>query len=89
MQFYDLPLNNGVWCARHAMSIDENRADFARVQWGGVHNRGPARPDEYPDWLQQVWFLAAASMVRRQITATWVVATRKTRYASRIFRSDG
>ncbi|WP_426533045.1 phospholipase effector Tle1 domain-containing protein [Bradyrhizobium sp. McL0615] len=38
------------------MSIDENRADFARVAWGGSHNRGPERPDEYPDWLQQVWF---------------------------------
>jgi len=56
MQFYDLHLNNGVWYARHAMSIDENRADFARVPWGGVHNKGPQRPDEYPDWLQQIWF---------------------------------
>jgi hypothetical protein len=56
MKFYDLHLNNAVWYARHAMSIDENRADFARVPWGGAHNRGPARPNEYPDWLQQVWF---------------------------------
>ncbi|MCX7321970.1 MAG: DUF2235 domain-containing protein, partial [Hyphomicrobiales bacterium] len=56
MQFYDLHLNNAVWYARHAMSIDENRADFARVPWGGVHNTGPVRPDEYPDWLQQIWF---------------------------------
>lgn len=38
------------------MSIDENRADFARVPWGGSHNKGPQRPDEYPDWFQQVWF---------------------------------
>lgn len=56
MKFYDLHLNNAVWYARHAMSIDENRADFARVPWGGVQNTGPARPGEYPDWLQQVWF---------------------------------
>ena len=56
MKFYDLHLNNAVWYARHAMSIDENRADFARVPWGGSHNKGPKRPDEYPDWLQQVWF---------------------------------
>lgn len=56
MKFYDLHLNNAVWYARHAMSIDENRADFARVPWGGSHNKGPQRPDEYPDWLQQVWF---------------------------------
>jgi hypothetical protein len=26
------------------------------VIWGGVRNTGPARPDEYPDWLDQVWF---------------------------------
>lgn len=56
MEFYDLHLNNAVWYARHAMSIDENRADFARVPWGGSHNKGPPRPEEYPDWLQQVWF---------------------------------
>lgn len=56
MKFYDLHLNNAVWYARHAMSIDENRADFARVPWGGSHNKGPERPHEYPDWLQQVWF---------------------------------
>ena len=31
MKFYDLHLDNAVWYARHAMSIDENRADFARV----------------------------------------------------------
>lgn len=56
MQFYDLHLNNAVWYARHAMSIDENRHDFARVPWGGAGNSGPERPPEYPDWLQQVWF---------------------------------
>jgi Uncharacterized alpha/beta hydrolase domain (DUF2235) len=31
-------LDNAVWYARHAMSIDENRADFARVFWGGTQN---------------------------------------------------
>jgi hypothetical protein len=35
MKFYDLHLNNAVWYARHAMSIDENRADFARVAANG------------------------------------------------------
>jgi uncharacterized protein (DUF2235 family) len=56
MKFYDNHLDTRVWYARHALSIDENRADFARVIWGGVNNKGPARPDEYPDWLDQVWF---------------------------------
>ena len=56
MKFYDDHLDTRVWYARHALSIDESRADFARVIWGGLHNKGPARPDEYPDWLDQVWF---------------------------------
>ena len=56
MQFYDKHLDNAVWYARHAMSIDEDRADFPRVQWASVHNSGPGRPDAYPDWLDQVWF---------------------------------
>jgi uncharacterized protein (DUF2235 family) len=56
MKFYDLHLDNRVWYARHALSIDENRADFDRVIWGSTHNKGPERPDEFPDWLQQVWF---------------------------------
>jgi len=45
MQFYDKHLDNAVWYARHAMSIDENRADFARVAWGSTTNKGPLRPD--------------------------------------------
>jgi len=56
MKFYDQHLDTRIWYARHAMSIDENRADFPRVPWGGAGNQGPKRPDEYPDWLQQVWF---------------------------------
>ncbi len=39
MQFYDLHLNNAVWYARHAMSIDENRADFARCRGEGPTTR--------------------------------------------------
>ena len=61
MQFYDKPLDNAVWYARHAMSIDENRADFARVEWGSSKNSGPPRPDSYPDWLDQIWFAGVHS----------------------------
>lgn len=61
MQFYDKHLDNAVWYARHAMSIDENRADFARVQWGSSKNSGPPRPDSYPDWLDQIWFAGVHS----------------------------
>jgi uncharacterized protein (DUF2235 family) len=33
-RFYDQELNERVKYARHAISIDERRADFARVRWG-------------------------------------------------------
>jgi uncharacterized protein (DUF2235 family) len=61
MQFYDKHLDNAVWYARHAMSIDENRADFARVEWGSTKNSGPPRPETYPDWLDQIWFAGVHS----------------------------
>jgi uncharacterized protein (DUF2235 family) len=61
MQFYDKHLDNAVWYARHALSIDENRADFARVEWGNSSNSGPPRPDSYPDWLEQIWFAGVHS----------------------------
>jgi uncharacterized protein (DUF2235 family) len=61
MQFYDKHLDNAVWYARHALSIDENRADFARVEWGSTKNTGPARPDSYPDWIDQIWFAGVHS----------------------------
>lgn len=61
MQFYDKHLDNAVWYARHALSIDENRADFARVEWGSTKNTGPERPDSYPDWIDQIWFAGVHS----------------------------
>lgn len=61
MRFYDLHLDNAVWYARHAMSIDENRADFARVPWGSARNTGPGRPDNYPEWMEQIWFAGVHS----------------------------
>jgi Uncharacterized alpha/beta hydrolase domain (DUF2235) len=56
MKFYDPHLDNEVRYARHALSLDENRNDFAIVKWGSKSNRGPPRKDSDPDWLQQVWF---------------------------------
>jgi uncharacterized protein (DUF2235 family) len=56
MKFYDPHLDNEVRYARHALSLDENRNDFAIVKWGSKSNKGPPRKDSDPDWLQQVWF---------------------------------
>ena len=56
MKFYDTDLDPDVSFARHAISIDENRADFARVPWTdhGQKHIDPNQPG--PDWLQQIWF---------------------------------
>lgn len=56
---YDKSLDARVKCARHAMAIDEWRADFQRVGWGtqedeDAHNK-VKKPGE-PEWFKQVWF---------------------------------
>lgn len=52
MKMYDTELDDQVQYARHAISIDERRASFARVPWGipGQWKGGT------PVWFEQVWF---------------------------------
>jgi hypothetical protein len=55
-RFYDRALSDNVQYGKHALSIDESRADFERVGWGDPKS---VRPDE--DLLgnktfEQVWF---------------------------------
>jgi uncharacterized protein (DUF2235 family) len=52
MNFYDRTLNQNVNFARHALSIDEARDSFQRVQWGepGVWKSST------PQWFEQLWF---------------------------------
>jgi uncharacterized protein (DUF2235 family) len=50
MKFYDHELNPDVNYARHALAIDENRADFERVPWT---NPGM---DDPGGRFEQVWF---------------------------------
>jgi uncharacterized protein (DUF2235 family) len=52
MEMYDTELDERVQYARHALSIDEARASFDRVPWGGS---GQWRPG-HPAWLEQLWF---------------------------------
>ncbi|WP_316168461.1 MULTISPECIES: DUF2235 domain-containing protein [unclassified Bradyrhizobium] len=54
MKFYDTELNANVAYARHAISIDENRANFARVPWSSP--RGTGRDINGIQWFEQVWF---------------------------------
>ena len=54
MRFYDYDLNPHVGYARHAISIDENRANFARVPWHSV--KQTSRDERGLQWFEQVWF---------------------------------
>ncbi|KKK92187.1 hypothetical protein LCGC14_2705440, partial [marine sediment metagenome] len=52
---YDMWLDPDVRHARHAMAIDEDRADFPRVGWASK-NAAIETKDREPKWLKQVWF---------------------------------
>ena len=54
MTFYDYDLNPNVGYARHAISIDEDRANFKRVPWHSV--KTTARDAVGIQWFEQVWF---------------------------------
>lgn len=52
-QFYDEHLDPRVSYARHAISIDERRADFKRVRWGGSL---AVIDGQKMDRFEQIWF---------------------------------
>ena len=55
-QFYDTTLNVNVGYAKHAISIDENRADFARVGWKPTAEKLNKRDEHMNLYFEQVWF---------------------------------
>jgi T6SS, Phospholipase effector Tle1-like, catalytic domain len=55
-QFYDTTLNVNVGYAKHAISIDENRADFARVKWSPTAEKLNKRDEHENLYFEQVWF---------------------------------
>lgn len=57
---YDRYLDSDVMYARHALSIDEGRADFPRVPWGSTEE-AEKTAGRSPDWLIQVWFAGCHS----------------------------
>lgn len=55
MEFFDRSLNPRVRYARHALALDERRADFDRVPW--VNDGDPSnREIEEGAWFTQYWF---------------------------------
>ncbi|HZS53839.1 MAG TPA: DUF2235 domain-containing protein [Bryobacteraceae bacterium] len=55
-KFEDYELNRNVEYAKHAISIDENRADFARVRWDPNAARKDTRDASGNIHFEQVWF---------------------------------
>jgi hypothetical protein len=55
-KFYDTTLNVNVGYAKHAISIDEHRADFARVGWTPTAEKQDKRDDRDNLYFEQVWF---------------------------------
>jgi hypothetical protein len=55
-KFYDYELNVNVWYAKHAISIDENRKDFARVRWTPNKAKAGERDAHRNLYFEQVWF---------------------------------
>ena len=54
--FYDTTLNVNVAYAKHAISIDENRMDFARVGWAPTAEKLNKRDESDNLFFEQVWF---------------------------------
>ncbi len=59
-EHYDRWLSPAVGFARHALSIDEHRADFPRVQWA-MPNDVREKEGQQPVWLKQIWFAGCHS----------------------------
>jgi Uncharacterized alpha/beta hydrolase domain (DUF2235) len=55
-KFYDTTLNVNVGYAKHAISIDENRGDFARVGWAPTAEKLDRRDGYGNLYFEQVWF---------------------------------
>lgn len=55
-RFYDTTLNVNVGYAKHAISIDENRKDFARVGWSPTAEKQNRRDESGNLYFEQVWF---------------------------------
>ena len=63
MSFEDKTLNDNVRYARHAISIDENRAAFQRVGWGDPRDTRPDKDEQGIDTFQQCWFAGNHSVI--------------------------
>jgi uncharacterized protein (DUF2235 family) len=55
MAFFDRSLNPRVRYARHALALDEHRADFDRVPWVNDADPPPRSEADGP-WFEQMWF---------------------------------
>lgn len=97
-QHYDKWLDSDVGFARHAMSIDEHRADFPRVEWGSQSQVAKNAHKTDPRWLDQVWFAGCHSDIGgsylegesrlSDITLDWMVAELRACFPTVIIREE-
>jgi uncharacterized protein (DUF2235 family) len=57
---YDRYLDSDVQYARHALAIDEQRADFPRVKWGSSKEAAKTEGRKF-EWMKQYWFAGCHS----------------------------
>jgi hypothetical protein len=57
---YDIYLDSDVQYARHALAIDEQRADFPRVKWGSSEEALKTEGRKF-EWMKQYWFAGCHS----------------------------
>jgi Uncharacterized alpha/beta hydrolase domain (DUF2235) len=74
-KFYDTTLNPNVGYAKHAISIDENRADFKRVGWSPTQEKQGTRDEHGNGYFEQVWL--------RECTPISVAGTLRMKHAFR------
>jgi hypothetical protein len=83
-KFTDYSLNPNVEYAKHAISIDENRFDFARVPWTPDARKALTRDPEGNIYFEQVWFPGVHADVGggyqenesrlSDVTLTWMIS---------------
>lgn len=57
---YDKYLDSDVQYARHALAIDDQRADFPRVKWGSTKETLKTKDRDF-EWMKQYWFAGCHS----------------------------
>jgi hypothetical protein len=70
-KFYDTTLDSNVGYAKHAISIDENPADFKLVGWSPTQEKQDKRDEHGNLYFEQVWFPAVHADIGGGLSGEW------------------